>query len=79
MTPRTALAPVEVDSTLLACVSYHDAQLLLDLEFRDGAIYRYSAVPAATYHDLLAAESKGSFFNQSIRNRFRYTRLRPAR
>jgi hypothetical protein len=79
MTPRAALAPVPVDSTLLACVTYHNAQLLLDLEFRDGAIYRYFAVPAATYDDLLAAESKGSFFNQNIRNRFRYTRLRPPR
>jgi hypothetical protein len=46
------------------------------LEFRDGAIYRYFDVPAAVYNDLLAADSKGSYFNKQIRGRFRHIRLR---
>jgi hypothetical protein len=74
-----ALAPVPLDSSLLASVTYHSSQLLLDLEFCDGAIYRYLTVPAAIYHDLLAAESKGSYFNRQIRNHFRYERLRKPR
>jgi hypothetical protein len=46
------------------------------LEFRDGAIYRYFAVPAAVYDDLLAADSKGSYFNKQIRGLFRHILLR---
>ena len=75
MTSTAALAPVSVDSTLLARVIYNRNELILDLQFCDGAIYRYFAVPAAIYHSLLAADSKGSFFNRQIRGCFRYVLL----
>src|ERR1700682_1412614 len=38
-------APVPVNSTLLASVTYDAGQSILQLEFCDGAIYRYFAVP----------------------------------
>lgn len=79
MTSATAWAPVPVDSTLLASVAFNHSQSILDLEFRDGAIYRYFAVPAAIHHGLLAADSKGSYFNRQIRGCFRYVLLRPPR
>jgi hypothetical protein len=47
----------------------------LDLEFRSGAIYRYFAVPPAVFQGLIAAESKGAYFNRHVRNRFRCQRL----
>ena len=59
-----------VDSTTLASAGYDTAAGLLELEFRSGAIYRYLSVPASLYRDLLAADSKGRFFNRSIRYRF---------
>ena len=63
-----------VVSSLLASVAYAiDASL--QLEFRSGAIYRYLAVPDTVVQGLLAAESKGAYFNRHIRNRFRYQRL----
>jgi hypothetical protein len=70
---------VAVNSTLLAGVGYDAGELLLQLEFRDGAIYRYFAVPAAIHQSLLAADSKGSYFNREIRGRFGYTLLRRPR
>ncbi len=76
MTFAATLAPVPVDSTLLARVTYHSSKSILDLEFCDGAIYRYFAVPEAIYRGLLAADSKGSYFNRQIRDCFRYARLR---
>jgi len=70
--------PVPVDSTLLASVNYDVGESILQLAFRDGAIYRYFAVPAAIYNDLLAADSKGVYFNRKIRNCFPYVCLRRA-
>jgi hypothetical protein len=69
-------APVPLNSTLLASVSYDPGESLLHINFRDGAIYRYFAVPAAVHNGLLTADSKGSYFNSHIRGRFRYSRLR---
>jgi hypothetical protein len=71
----TETAPVLVNSTLLASVSFDVGESILQLEFCDGTRYRYFAVPAAIHNDLLAADSKGSYFNRKIRNYFRYTRL----
>ncbi len=73
----TQTASVPVNSTLLASVTYDVGQSILQLEFCDGAIYRYFAVPAAIHNGLLAADSKGTYFNREIRNCFRYVRLRP--
>jgi|HubBroStandDraft_1064217.scaffolds.fasta_scaffold84702_3 hypothetical protein len=70
---------VPVDSSLLASVSYASGESILRLELRDGAIYQYFDVPAEIYHCLLAAESKGNYFNRQIRSRFHYALLRPAR
>ena len=63
-----------VESTTLAAVAYDEGHGILQLEFRSRAIYRYFGVPAAVYESLLAAASKGKYFNQSIRGNFRYSR-----
>ena len=75
----TESAPVPISSTLLASVVYDIGELILQLEFRNGAIYRYFAVPAAIHDGLLIADSKGSYFNRKIRSGFRYACLRRAR
>jgi len=70
---------IPMESTMLASAGYDAGQAVLDLEFCDGDIYRYSSVPATVFNQLLAADSKGSFFNRNIRNCFRYTRLKTTR
>jgi hypothetical protein len=61
-----------VKSTTLTAVVYDEDHNLLQLCFRDGAIYDYFGVPAHTHRELLAAKSKGVYFNREIRGRFRY-------
>lgn len=61
-------------SSLLASIAYSE-QAVLEIEFRNGALYRYFAVPHSVVAQLLAADSKGSWFNRHVRNRFRYQRL----
>jgi hypothetical protein len=44
-------------------------------QFQDGALYRFFAVPATCFQELLRSESKGRYFNANIRNRFRFQRV----
>lgn len=61
-----------VESTLLASVAYFPERTLLELEFRDGALYYFFDVPAECFQQLMAANSKGVYFNHHIRNHFRH-------
>jgi len=61
-----------VESTTLATVAYDEARKLLQLEFCSRAVYLYFGVPAVVHQALLDARSKGRYFNQAIRGRFRY-------
>jgi KTSC domain len=70
------LHPVRMESSALAEVVYDGHRQVLQAEFRDGSIYQYSAVPARVYEELLLANSKGGFFNRSIRGHFPERRLR---
>jgi hypothetical protein len=67
---------VVVASTTLASVSYFPDRRLLELEFRSGAVYQYFDVSLHDYHELLAADSKGTYFNRHIRNCFPYRQVR---
>jgi hypothetical protein len=44
----------------------------LYLRFRNGDVYRYFDCPLPVYREFLTAESKGRYFSQKIRNRFRH-------
>ena len=64
-----------VVSTTLATIAYDGARHVLQREFRSRTVYQYLGVPATVHEALLCAPSKGSYFNQAIRGRFRFTRL----
>lgn len=56
-------------------MAYDNQRAILQVKFRDGASYQYAGVPVQTYRNLLAADSKGAYFNQHIRRVFSSTRL----
>ena len=64
-----------VESSTLATVAYDEARQLLQLEFCSQAVYQYFSVPSAVHQALMAAPSKGRYFNQAIRGRFPYRLL----
>lgn len=70
------LDSVAVESSLLAKVAYDNQRAILQVEFRDGALYLYLGVPIQTYQDLLRANSKGAYFNHHIRSVFPHAMLR---
>ena len=59
-----------VESTTLVAVGYDETREILHLEFRIHAVYRYFGVPGSVYEGLVAAPSKGRYFNESIRGHF---------
>jgi hypothetical protein len=68
-----------VESTALAAVGYSKRLHALEIEFRDGLIYRYEEVPAFVYRELLAAESKARFYNKNIRGKYHCVRVKRPR
>ena len=68
-----------VSSSGLAAVGYSRQLQALEIEFRDGSIYRYADVPRSLYRDLMSAESKARFYNRHVRRKFRSVRVRPRR
>ena len=60
-----------VQSTALASVGYSRRLHALDIEFRNGAIYRYLNVDPAIYHELMIAPSKARFYDEKIRRKYR--------
>ena len=53
---------------------YDPSHHKMDVVFTSGVRYTYHDVPEETYRQMRAAFSKGEFFNQHIRDRFRFTR-----
>ncbi len=64
-----------VESATLAAMGYDDARGILRLEFRSHAVYSYFGVPGTVYEGLLAASSKGKYFNRAIRGHFPHWRV----
>lgn len=54
-------------SQTLAALSYEPETAVLDVEFRNGAIYRYFAVPRRLLRDVAEADSPGSVYNRRLR------------
>jgi KTSC domain-containing protein len=75
MTQAPSMLATAVASSTLNTVAYDHASQVLQLEFRSRAVYRYFGVPPAVYHDLIAADSKGAYFNRNIRPKFPYCKL----
>ncbi len=59
-----------VSSSAMHRVEYDEATGRLDIWFNGTGRYTYYRVPARIYAGLLAAGSKGAYFNTHIRDRY---------
>jgi hypothetical protein len=82
--PPTTAAPItshiprqRVESTAIAAIGYSKRRHILEIEFVNGAIYRYLDVPPAVYRALMSAESKARFYDSNIRRHYRSIPIRP--
>lgn len=65
-----------VESRAIAAIGYSKRLHALEIEFRNGAIYRYLDVPADVFGGLLDAESKARYYDQDIRGHYRSLHVR---
>ena len=63
-----------VESSLIQAVGYDPERRLLEIAFTSGLVYWYANVPPDVHAALMAAESKGEYFQQHIRGRYEYSR-----
>lgn len=66
-----------VQSTAIAKVGYSKRRHILEIEFVNGAIYRYLDVPPSVYHELMLADSKARFYDANIRRHYHSVMIRP--
>jgi len=71
---RIARQPVE--STAIAKIGYSKRRHILEIEFVNGAVYRYLDVPVTVYRDLMSSESKARFYDSNIRRHYRSVLIR---
>ena len=64
-----------VNSSSIASIGYDEAVSLLEIEFKKGTVYQYANVPKSLFDALMKATSKGRFFDQNIREKFRTTKV----
>lgn len=57
---------IPVSSSNLASVGYDENSRTLYVSFRNGRLYKYSGVSLQVYNGLMAASSKGQYFDRYI-------------
>ncbi len=65
----------KVDSSNLDSVGYDSDNDILEIQFKSSGIYHFFGVPFQRYQELMSASSHGRYFNQHIKNKYRYKRL----
>jgi KTSC domain-containing protein len=59
-----------VESSNILSVTYSPEFQILQVEFKNGKIYDYMALPADIFYEFMAAESKGSYLAKNIKGKF---------
>jgi hypothetical protein len=65
-----------VQSSAIAKVGYSKRRHILEIEFVNGAVYRYFDIPLSVHRDLMSAESKARFYDSNIRRHYRSVLVR---
>ncbi len=62
-------------STVIASISYKADSSVLRIAFVSGLIYQYKNVPVEIYNHLRTAKSKGTYFNEHIKNKYEFEKV----
>jgi hypothetical protein len=65
-----------VQSSAIAKVGYSKRRHILEIEFVNGAVYRYFDITLSVHRDLMSAESKARFYDSKIRKHYRSVLIR---
>ena len=65
-----------VTSSVIAAIGYDPTFQWLEVELKTGNLCLYREVPARIHEAFMAALSKGSFYNQWVRDDYPFVRVR---
>jgi hypothetical protein len=65
-----------VKSSNIKSLGYDETTQKLEVEFKAGGLYQYAAVPKGLYERFMSAPSKGRFFDQNVKEKFRTSKIR---
>jgi hypothetical protein len=65
-----------VQSTAIAKIGYSKRRHILEIEFVNGAVYRYLDVPPAIHRGLMSAGSKAQFYDFNVKGHYRSIAIR---
>ena len=63
-------------SQVLESVGYKPETRTLEVEFKENGVYRYFGVPEKIYREMMAAPSRGAYFNKNIKPNYRFAKMR---
>lgn len=66
-----------VESRAIASLGYDEATEVLEIEYRNGAVYRYLRVPASVYAWLQRTPNKGAFVARMVANDYAFEEQGP--
>lgn len=65
-----------VSSSNIASIGYDASEMVLEVEFLNGAIYQYFDVPQSVYDGLMSASSHGSYLDAYVKKGgYRYSKI----
>lgn len=64
-----------VESSNLRSVEYDEFLLVLEIEFKSGAVYRYYGVPSEVHDEIINAESVGKYFNANVKSKYNFLKV----
>jgi hypothetical protein len=66
-----------INSTAIASIGYSKRRHILEIEFVNGAVYRYLEIRPSIYRELMIADSKARYYDSNIRGNYPSARVRP--
>jgi len=66
---------IPVSSSSIASIGYDPEIPALEVEYRQGGIYRYQGVSQGVFEQLMNAPSKGTFINQQIKKFYAFVHV----
>jgi hypothetical protein len=61
---------ISVSSSAISAVGYDQSTMQMQIQFKQGHIYTFCHVPQYVFDGLLNAGSKGTYYDQHIRDRY---------
>lgn len=66
----------KVESSNINSIGHNFLTKNMEIEFKNGNVYRYKKVPRAVFKDMLDSDSKGRFFWNNVRFEYPYKKYR---